>query len=91
MRHTCAMNMTVVASYRAVPFMFTVVPRGKTNFIMLSSHPASAAQSIATCIEAYFKPFSKLFGSGKDQWTAVLVLYIDCPLQAACNLLRLGC
>lgn len=42
------MKMTVVASYNAVPFMFTVVPSGSTNLTMLSSHPALAAHSMAT-------------------------------------------
>lgn len=31
-RGTCAMKMTVSASYRAVPFMLTVAPRGSTNW-----------------------------------------------------------
>ena len=43
--------MTVVASYSAVPFMLTVVPRGITKSTMLPLHPIFFAHSMATCME----------------------------------------
>ena len=43
--------MTVVASYSAVPFMLTVVPKGITKSTMLPLHPISFAHSMATCVK----------------------------------------
>lgn len=44
--HTWAMNIAVVASYRAVPHMLTAVPRGRKKSTVASAQPASFAHCV---------------------------------------------